>query len=121
MLRRPALQSFSTRSRTCASVTALLKNARKWLTRVFLRFGRLLTCLARCSRTRGIRSSGGADDLPGDVGFCAAFAVGAAPPVHTGLEMLDPDGPGHGVGFLAARDAVFVEPDVLGLFAFGEE
>jgi hypothetical protein len=35
--------------------------------------------------------------------------------------MLDPDGPGHGIGFLGLRNPVFVEPDVFGLLAFGEE
>ena len=35
--------------------------------------------------------------------------------------MFEADGSGHGVGFLPFGNAVFVEPDVFGRFAFFEE
>ena len=59
--------------------------------------------------------------FPGVVGCFAAFALRAAPPVDAGLQVFQPDGFGHGIGFLAFGDAVFVEPDFSGRLAFLEE
>ena len=51
--------------------------------------------------------------LPGHFGLYPALAACAAPPVHAALHVLQADGPGHGIGFLAGGHAVFVKPDVL--------
>jgi len=45
-------------------------------------------------------------DLPCDFGFLALV-----PPVDAGLEVLEADGFGHGVGFLPLGDPVLVVPD----------
>lgn len=63
--------------------------------------------------------SGG--DFPGDFVLLTALALLTAPPFDAGGEVLDADGFGHRVGFLVAGDAMLVEPDVLGRFAFFEE
>jgi len=55
-------------------------------------------------------------DLPGDL---VLFPL--VPPVHTRLEMLESDGLGHGIGFLALGNPVLVEPDRLGGFALLEK
>ena len=59
--------------------------------------------------------------LPGAFRCLAALAFRPAPPVDAGLQVFQPDGPGHGVGFLALRHEVFVEPDVPGGLALFEE
>ena len=60
-------------------------------------------------------------DHPGAGRFLAAQAIGPAPPVDAGVEVFELDRTGHGIGLLALRHGLFVEPDVAGRLAFFKE
>ena len=60
-------------------------------------------------------------DPPCDFIFHPAPSLRTAPPVNAWLQMLDSDGLGHRVGFLAVGHAVLVKPDFLGRLALLKE
>ena len=60
-------------------------------------------------------------DFPSDFGFLPVLAFRTAPPIDAALQMLDANGSGHRIGFLAIRYAVLVEPDFLRRLALLEE
>ncbi len=59
--------------------------------------------------------------LPGPLGLLPALARRPAPPVDAALQMLEADGPGHGIGLLALGHEMLVEPDIPGRLALLEE
>src|SRR5580698_1639036 len=60
-------------------------------------------------------------NFPCDLRFYPSLTLRAAPPIDTGLEMLDANWLSHRVGFLIGRHTMFVKPDFLGWLPLLEE